>query len=209
MSKLRGFVKRSLIGGLLVILPIAVLVFFFRWIFDLITDLLGPVSNLIIKTYGFPELAADLLAVVIILLLCFVVGTIVSTSIGKWAHERFDRYLDRLAPGYRMIKEIVNQFLADKEDSPFAKGQVARVRIFGSDIETSVTALITSQHPDGTYTLFIPTGPNPTSGMIYHVNPDQVELFPDIKVDSAMRTIISCGAGSSELFNRHKERADL
>lgn len=207
MPKTKAFIKRSLIGGLLVILPIAVLVFFFRWIFNLIRELLTPLSDLLIKSYGTHHLVADLLAVILILLICFVVGTIVSTSLGKWLHERFDRYLVRLAPGYRMIKEIINQFLGDKADSPFASGQVARVKLFGGDIDTSVTALVTSQHPDGNYTIFIPTGPNPTSGMIYHVTADQVELMPDIKVDSAMRTIISCGAGSSELFRDNANRA--
>jgi len=46
----------------------------------------------------------------------------------------------------------------------------------------------------------VPTGPNPTSGMIYHLPAEQVEILPNIKVDSAMRTVISCGAGSDELF---------
>lgn len=201
MPKTKAFIKRSLIGGLLVILPIAILVFFFRWIFDLITELLTPLSDLLIKSYGMPHLAADLLAVLLIILLCFVIGSLISTSIGKWAHEHFDGYLAKLAPGYRMIKEIINQFFGDNADSPFKNGQVARVKLFGKDIGTSVTALVTSQHADGTYTIFIPTGPNPTSGMIYHVAADLVELLPHIKVDSAMRTIISCGAGSNELFS--------
>lgn len=200
MTKTKAFIKRSLLGGFLIILPIAVLVFFFQWIFELVTNLLAPLSEVLIHSYGLPALAADLLAVSLIVLLCFVVGTLVSTGFGKWAHERFDRYLDKLAPGYRMIKEVINQFFGDNADSPFKSGQVARVKLFGQDIATSVTALVTSQHSDGSYTIFIPTGPNPTSGMIYHVAADLVELMPHIKVDSAMRTIISCGAGSGELF---------
>ena len=103
-----------------------------------------------------------------------------------------------------MVKEIVNQFLGDKNSSPFSQGQVAKVKLFGTDIETSVTAFVTSQHESGLYTVFVPTGPNPTSGMIYHLPANQVELLPGIKVDSAMRTIISCGAGSDELFSQAK-----
>ena len=112
-----------------------------------------------------PHLAADLLAVLIIILLCFVLGTIISTGVGKWAHDRFDSYLAKPPPGYRTIKEI-HQFFGDNDDSPFKSGQVARVRLFGKAIETSVTALVTSQHTDGNLFYFIPTGPNPTSEMI-------------------------------------------
>jgi uncharacterized membrane protein len=99
-----------------------------------------------------------------------------------------------------MVKDIVNQFMGDKSNSPFRKGAVARVRIFGGTVETSVTAIVTSQHDDGTYTVFVPTGPNPTSGFIYHVPAEYVELRPEIKIESAMRTVIACGAGSDKLF---------
>jgi len=202
MQKTQAFIKRALIGGIVVVLPIAVLLFFFRWLFDLVTDLLEPISNLLIKTWGFPDLAADLLTIMIILLTCFIIGTIVSTSLGKWAHDRFDGILARLAPGYRMTREIVQQFLGGQSESPFAGGKVALVKLFGTDIPTKMTALVTSEHSDGSYTVFVPTGPNPTSGMIYHLPGDQVEVFPDIQVDSAMRTVISCGAGTAELFSQ-------
>ncbi len=204
MSRTRGFIKRSLIGGLLVILPSAVLIFFFSWLFDLVTDFLEPFSNVLIKSYELPALTADLFALFIMLGFCFLVGTVVSTSVGKWVHGHVDVYLERLAPGYRMVREIVNQFLGDKEDSPFNKGQVARVHIFGRDVDTTCTALVTCKHQDGSFSVFIPTSPNPTSGIIYHVPADAVELRPDIKVDSAMRTIIACGAGSDELYNKGK-----
>jgi len=208
MGKPRSFTKRALIGGLLVILPIAILAFFFRWLFRLVTDLIAPVSELLIRRYDFPQLTADILTLIIIILLCFVVGTVVSTRVGRWAHTFFEQRLERFTPGYRMVKEIVNQFLGEKESSPFSKGQVAKVKLFGTNIETSVTALVTSEHQDGHYTVFVPTGPNPTSGMIYHLPADQVELHPDIKVDSAMRTIISCGAGSDELFRASQPAAE-
>lgn len=204
MGKTRAFTKRALIGGLLVILPIAILAFFFRWLFRLTTDLLAPVSSLLISRYDLPQFTADVLTLTIIILLCFIVGTLVSTRVGRWAHAFFEKHLDRFAPGYRMVKEIVNQFLGEKESSPFSQGQVAKVKLFGAHIETTVTALVTSRHENGFYTVFIPTGPNPTSGMIYHLPAEQVELLPDIKVDSAMRTIIACGAGSAELFQQTK-----
>ena len=49
-------------------------------------------------------------------------------------------------------------------------------------------------------TVFVPTGPNPTSGNIYHLPREKV-YRTTTAVDSGMRSIISCGAGSSEIFN--------
>ncbi len=93
-----------------------------------------------------------------------------------------------------MIKETVNQFIGKKE-SPFSS--VALVQIFQN--ETKVTAFITDRHNDGTVTVFVPTGPNPTSGFIYHLNEQYVHPV-ETSVEDAMRSVISCGAGSGQLI---------
>ena len=197
---MKAFIKTSLFGGLVVILPIAILGFFFKWLFKLVTDMIQPLTNLASNIYPLPEFVADIIVIGIIILSCFVVGIIVRTKLGNFLHALFDNALQQLAPGYRMVKEVVVQIFGNSDDSPFANGVVAKVRLLGPDNPTEVTALVTDRHADGGYTVFMPTGPNPTSGNIFHVQASQVELRPDIKLDSAMRTIIACGAGSAQLF---------
>ena len=94
-------------------------------------------------------------------------------------------------------KETVVQFLGDKK-SPFSS--VALVQIFGN--ETLVSAFVTDTHDNGDYTVFVPTGPNPTSGNIYHVKSRFVHPV-DVPVEEAMRSIISCGAGSAGLISAY------
>lgn len=202
MQRFNNFIKKSVIGGLLVISPATILFFAFRWAFQTVTNLIEPVAAVIANYSSAPTLVIDALVILMILIGCFLVGTIVTTGAGKWLHSRFDDTLARLAPGYNLVRDIVHQFFGDKSDSPFTRGEVAKARIFGAGVETQVTAIITSQHENGWFTLFVPTGPNPTSGMIYHLPAAQVELLPDVKVDEALRTIIACGAGSAELFAR-------
>jgi len=202
---MKQFIKTSLFGGLVVILPVAILGFFFKWLFKTVTDLIQPLTDYFSTIYPIPEFVADIIVILVILLTCFVVGIIVRTKVGNVLHKLFDDTLQQLAPGYRMVKEVVVQIFGKSEESPFSNGKVARVRLFGEDCPTEVTALVTDHHADGTYTIFMPTGPNPTSGNIYHVKESQVTLCPDIKLDSAMRTVIACGAGSGELFNPPKQ----
>ena len=200
MLRVKNFFKTTLFGGIVVILPVVIISFFIRWLFKIITDLIQPLTNYALATYHIPEIVADSLVIALIILVCFFVGVVVQTTIGNYLHRIFDDILIRLAPGYRMVKEVVVQIFGQSEDSPFLNGQVARVRLFGDQCPTEVTALITDHHADGTYTIFMPTGPNPTSGNIYHVQPSQVTLCPEIPLDSAMRTVIACGAGSGNLF---------
>jgi uncharacterized membrane protein len=100
-----------------------------------------------------------------------------------------------------MVKETVNQFLGKKE-SPFSS--VALVQIFEND--TKVTGFITDRHDNGTITVFVPTGPNPTSGFIYHLDAEYVHPV-DVSVEDAMRSVISCGAGSGALVKGLDEDA--
>jgi len=196
----KNFIKQALIGGTLVILPIVIIIFFFRWVFLLVTQLIQPLTQYTIVQFGFPELVSNILVIALILFGCFAIGTLVSTSLGKWLHHHFDKYLIKLAPGYRMVKEIVTQVFGGSEGSPFSKGEVVRAKLFGEHCETSVTALVTSKHANGMVTIFVPTGPNPTSGNIYHIPNHLVVYYPEVKVETMMKSIIACGAGSDKLF---------
>lgn len=203
MQQLSGFIRKAFLGGVLIILPMVIIGFVFRWIYFFVTDLIQPLTNYTIKHYGFPELIADGFVIFIILFTCFITGTIVSTSIGKWLHRHFDKYLVRIAPGYRLVKEIVSQVFGSEENSPFAKGEVVRVQLFGTNCETTVTGLVTAKHSDGTVTIFMPTGPNPTSGNIYHVPETLVTYYPEVSIEKMMKSIIACGAGSEQLFSKN------
>lgn len=201
--QLNKFIKTTLFGGVIVILPVVIIAFFLKWLFKTVTDLIQPLTNYALKHYYVPEFVADTVVIILIILACFFVGMVVQTTIGRFFHKFFDKILIKLAPGYRLVKEVVVQIFGQNENSPFINGQVAKVKIFGIQCETEVTALITDKHPDGTYTIFMPTGPNPTSGNIYHVQASQVTLYPDVSLDSAMRTVIACGAGSGEIFKKN------
>ena len=205
--KLKMFLRKSLFGGIVVLLPLVILSLILKWAFFFVTDMIQPLTNYVTSNYGFPELGADVIVVMVIFLTCFSVGTLVSTGLGKWLHHHFDQYLFKLAPGYKIIKEIVSQFFGDSESSPFSSGEVARVQLFGEQCPTTVTAIVTSKHEDGTITIFMPTGPNPTSGNIYHVPESLVEFCPDISVENMMKSIIACGSGGGKLFAKEERGA--
>lgn len=200
MTRLKSMIRNAFIGGVVVLLPMAILGLFFRAVFRFVTELIQPITNVVAKTTGSPELLSSISVLIIILLVCVVVGYLTSTSIGIYMHSVFDNKLKVLAPGYKMVKEVVNQLFGDKANSPFSSGSVAEVKVFGESVSTTVTAIVTSRHADGRMTVFVPTGPNPTSGFIYHVDECLVKILPGVKAETALRTIISCGAGSAELF---------
>lgn len=194
METLKSFVKTTLLGGALVVLPIVILLFVFNWLYEFIADKIRPITNLILETARMQEFAASALAVIFILLLFFLVGLIVRTKIGRVAFEFLEKSALLKIPLYKIIKETTIQLMGSNKT---LFKHVALVRLFGND--TRITAFITDEHEDGSYTVFIPSGPAPTAGFIYHVNRDNVQIV-NYPVDKAMKTIFSLGAGSNELM---------
>lgn len=194
MKKIVDFVKTALLGGMLILLPLTILIFAVNWIFNFVRQAISPLTVIVMTKSQFQGIIADLLVIIFILLACFLLGILVRTKLGKWIYDSIENAILKKAPGYSLIKETIAQFLGSKQ-SPFSS--VALVQIFGND--TMASAFITDSHDDGSYTVFIPTGPNPTSGNIYHLKKENVHPV-DVPVEDAMRSIISCGAGSAKLI---------
>ena len=201
MDRIKVFIKTSIIGGLAVILPAAVLILIFRWLFNWIADIIQPLTNILVARGQFQEIVADVLAIAIVLIICFVVGVVVRTRAGQFLQENLENRILKLAPGYPTIKSVVMQFIGQKK-SPFSS--VALVQVFGN--ETLMTAFITDTHDDGRHTVFVPTGPNPTSGLIFHIPEKHVHPV-GVSVEETMRSVIGCGAGSTRLLNALDRKA--
>ena len=196
MNRLKEFLKSTLIGGLLVILPLGIMIAIIVWIFNHVRMAIAPLTEKVMEQSTLQEYVANLLVIAAIITACFMVGVLVRTRLGKWVYHTLESTHLKKAPGYSLIKETVFQFIGNKK-SPFSS--VALVKIYGND--TLVSAFVTDTHENGMSTVFVPTGPNPTSGNIFHLQSKFV--FPvDIPVEDAMRSIISCGAGSSELVRK-------
>jgi uncharacterized membrane protein len=194
LKQLKKFFRTTLIGGLVVILPITIFVVLAKLIFDFIRTFVEPITRIIDFGTITNRLLIDLIALAIIIGFCFFVGLFVQTRTGKILINYLDsQLLDRL-PFYSTIKETVQQFTGAKK-IPFSR--VVMVNVFNTG--TKMLGFISDEHADKKYTIFVPTGPNPTNGFIFIVDEDQLE-FTDIKPEEAMRTIIAVGTGASKLF---------
>jgi len=195
LNKIKSFIKTTLLGGALIVLPIVILILVFNWLFEFIADKIQPLTYVISETSRLQEFYSTLLAILIILLVFFVVGIIVKTRMGKYTFEYLELKLLAKLPLYRIIKETTLQ-LVGSEKTLFRS--VALVNIFGSDAR--MTAFVTDEHNDGSYTVFVPSGPAPTAGFIYHLPGSRVKKI-NYPVDKAMKTIFSLGSGSKELLS--------
>ncbi len=198
-GKIRKFMQTAIIGGLLVILPGTIVFLIFSWIFGRILELVRPLAQLLQTETGMENILANAAALIIVVTACFFIGLFVRTRIGKWFYNTLENRLLRRVPTYSLIKETVLQFSGAKR---FPFSSVAMVRLYGS--EALNIGFIMNEHESGYLTVFIPTGPNPTSGMIYHLPGNNV--YPiEVDVQETMRVIFNCGGGANKLVDSFVE----
>jgi len=194
-KRFRKFLRTTLIGGVVALAPLTLIVLLFRWVINLIGRTLTPLVDTILQNPDpnpYFKFAVYLLSVIAILLFFFIIGLIIRTRLFRFLNRAEDRYLLKI-PGYKIAKETVQQFFG--KNRSFFK-EVVLVDIFNS--EALMTGFITDDQGD-IISVFVPTGPNPTSGNIYHLKKERVTRTK-APVDVGMKTIISCGAGSAEVF---------
>jgi uncharacterized membrane protein len=126
---------------------------------------------------------------------------VIRTRLGKYLFSVIENNVLKIAPGYTMIKETVLQLLGSKK-LPFSA--VALIQPY-ADQETYMTGFIASEAGD-IITVFVPFGPTPTQGLIYHLKSKYVHKI-DVSPEVAMRSIISCGGGSDKLIEAYKNKS--
>ena len=194
-KRFRKFLRTTLIGGVVALAPLTLIILLFRWVINVIGRNLTPLVDTILQDPDpnpYYKFALYVITFTAILIFFFIIGLIFRTRMSVFLNKAEDKYFIKI-PGYKLAKETVQQFFG--KNRSFFK-EVVLVDIFNSGV--LMTGFITDDQGE-IITVFVPTGPNPTSGNIYHFPKDRV-LKTGASVDNGMRSIISCGAGSAEVF---------
>jgi uncharacterized membrane protein len=198
MNKLKNFLGTTFLGGLVVILPLAIFAILAKWVISFFDGIIDPLASLFPERWN--EFLIKLLAFGIITVFCFAIGLMVRTQFGNsifgWLEEQI---LYRL-PLYSTIKETVQQFFG-KEKTAFSK--VVLIEPFANGVQ--MLGFVTDETEDGMMTVFSPTAPNPTNGYVFIVHKDEVELL-DVKSEVAMKNILSLGAGMGKMIKKGRTK---
>lgn len=196
MKELKDFFKMTILGGFFVILPLLLFFYFLNWTINFFVDLFQPLNLLYQSSLGLNIHIAQILSITTFLMVCFIIGVLVKTQFGIHIHYYFEYILKKI-PGYSILSEILNQFFG-KEKKSFRK--VVLIDRYSNGIYE--TGFLTDEYLINTElycSIFLPTGPNPTSGFIVQIKKEKI-IKESLKVDKAMKSIIACGAGSSNIW---------
>ena len=190
--------RRYIVAGLLVWLPIGATILVFRLLLDLINRLI-PERFLPEAVLGFyiPGLGT-ILAPVLALLVLVLTGVLAANLLGKRLVKTYESLLNRIPlvrSVYGSVKHFAEVVFSDSNSS-FKKVlliEYPRAGLYSLCFQTSDNPPeVQSRTGDTVVTVFLPTTPNPTSGfMLFVPRKDVIEL--DMNVEEALKMIISLG----------------
>jgi uncharacterized membrane protein len=188
MKSIVEVLKTTLIGGLLVVLPVWLTVILPAKSLGILSQFLRPIVD------ELPEGARHpfLLSVLVLVLGSFAIGLFVRTFPGRLVRRAIQVHLFDHIPGYRVIRGMTQQLSHHDQTEAFATC-LAEVE------EALVPAFIVERHADGRFTIFVPSAPTPFAGSIYILTPDRVHPV-DISMLKTMSCISKWGSGASEML---------
>src|SRR5580765_5870650 len=182
-----SFVMRSLVAGLLILLPLYLAVLLLIKAMGSVVKIVRPFA-LLLPDWIPAELA---LSLILVLFICFLVGVGVRTRLGHRIRNRFEKSFFERIPGYTLLRSLTQQITGTGNDN------VWRPALFESD-EGLLPAFIIEKFEDERYTVFVPSIPTPFAGAVYVCDASRVHPL-DVPFTDALKTISRWGSGAKDL----------
>jgi uncharacterized membrane protein len=199
--------KKYLLAGLLVWLPLAITVWVLIWLVGALDGVMSAVLTAIgimVPTAQTGEVIETLrplhgLGVVLVVGVLLLTGAMVSNVAGRWWVRQWDRLLSNIPivkSIYTSIKKV-SDTLFSSNGNAFRKALLVQFPLPGSwtiAFQTGSPAGEVAEHLGSDYlSVYVPTTPNPTSGYFLVVRRSEVREL-DMSVDQALTYVISMGA---------------
>lgn len=180
-------IKRRILAGLLAIVPIAVTFWILKFLFTFLDGLAAP----ILKQVG---IQIPGLGIFLTLVFIFILGLFITNVLGRTLFNWGENILAKLPVVntiYNTIKQITSAFSGSTMKS---FQQVIFIQYPRKGLWTMcfVTNQSENEYGDVFYHVFVPTTPNPTSG-VFIVIPKSDVVDPGISVEDGLKSIISGG----------------
>ena len=189
--RLVQFLKTTVIGGLVFLLPFAFVFFAVSYVLRYLAPLFHRAADRLDVPFVGGATLVTIIASLAIILLCFLAGLVAQSPIGSRARNWIEANLLGRVAAYRLLQSIGEE-LGGQESSAM---QVALVWTDGWQ-----PAFIIERHSNGYVTVVIPDAPTATGGSFVFLPSERVHVV-DVKISAVIANQRRMGLGSALLFD--------
>jgi uncharacterized membrane protein len=192
MKSLTAFLKTTIVGGALYLVPIVVILVVLGKLHGVTSKLVAPMAHeLELHDVGGVN-AARLLAIVAVVLVCFLAGLFARTAVAQQLVGWLERAILSNLPGYSLVSTLGAEITGTSDARSSMQVVLAR-------IEDSWQLGLLVERIDETHSaVFVPGAPDPKSGSVYLMTNDRFKAV-DMPIPAAMKCIKGLGLGSKAL----------
>jgi uncharacterized membrane protein len=189
MRGIYQFLKSTMLGGLIIVVPVLVLVAVVAWAADLAIKVVLPLFEwLPDKSVGGVSLAL-MAAIGSLIGGCFLVGLFAETAVMRFLGDRAERWALSV-PGYALMKNVGASFVGIEGKHP------VRTVLIRFQASWQLGFLMETLN-DGRHVVFVPGVPRALVGTLHIVAAERVE-FMAMSVPAALDTLGRLGVGLRE-----------
>lgn len=185
-----GFVRATALGGVLFILPLAVVIGLLGYVYSFVVVLYDPLKEWIpVRTAAGIALLFGA-AIGLLLLACFIAGLMAHRAIGRRVSQFVEKYLTTFFPKYAIYKDILAGNIGGTWNVPSLKP----VTVTTPDCQR--IAFESDRLKDGSVVIFFPGAPDPWIGSVGTVSAENVKPL-DIPFNDVVGLLEQLGRGSA------------
>ena len=201
MQVVGGTIKKNMIAGLLVTVPVAFTYIILEFVITRVDGLMVPIVSKIIGEKGmeiFKAYSVPGMGFLLLVLFIFFIGLIATNFFGKKMFEVGELVLHKIPLVrviYTTIKKVVDMISQSQTPTfekmvlvTYPRSPLKTIGIVACDTRGTVLKMIGKRSVN----VFVPTSPNPTTGFIIHVPVEDVN-FLEMTVEEGLKMIISFG----------------
>ena len=187
MKILPEFVKNTVIGGIIFLLPLGIAVFAIGELLDILSGVADKIAALLFPGAESTFLSSAI-SVALLVAVAFSAGLIASTGVGGNVSTKLQNFATGSIPGYAFIRQTVSEMSSVSEQvDDTEKLRIAKID-FGPFKRLGV---VVDQISDEECVVYLPSAPSAFTGQVAIVRADQIKdiaLKPS-ELMSAMRRL--------------------
>ena len=194
MDKHVGFLKTTIIGGLIFLIPFVLIVSVLGKAIKTMIVVARPLEKMIpLESIGGIAVI-HILAILLLVFVCFLAGLFARSSTGKRAFDWLDSKLIMMVPGYSFIKGFAGTI--EKDES-----KTVMIPVLAKLDDQTLLGFEVERLSDGQVVVFLPGSPDTTSGTVAYMTEDRIQKL-DIDFAATYKILRTLGRGSEQFIKK-------